>query len=188
MLAVGLWATSCHSMAARGFLAQKDTLTPTLIGLVSVAIGIFLSIVLMGPPATGHEGTPAYVLLTVQSIFPSPALGHRGLALASSIGSFVALSLSITLLRRRGVSLELGRFFASATRAVIASTAMGVALHFLLESMLSVALHPLLILAAATPMGALVYAIASLCMKSPEAKETLALGSRLALRVKGRST
>jgi putative peptidoglycan lipid II flippase len=75
--AVGLPAFSATRIAAQTFYALGDTRTPVLVGFVSVAVNVVLALLLMWP------------------------LQHVGLALASSLSSYVNLLGLCWLLRRR---------------------------------------------------------------------------------------
>jgi putative peptidoglycan lipid II flippase len=75
--AVGLPAFSATRIAAQTFYAVGDTRTPVLVGFVSVAVNVVLALVLMWP------------------------LRHAGLALASSLSSYVNVLGLCWLLRRR---------------------------------------------------------------------------------------
>lgn len=75
--AVGLPAFSSTRIAAQTFYALGDTRTPVLVGFVSVAVNVVLALLLMWP------------------------LRHSGLALASSLSSYVNVLGLCWLLRRR---------------------------------------------------------------------------------------
>jgi putative peptidoglycan lipid II flippase len=75
--AVGLPAFSATRIAAQTFYALGDTRTPVLVGFVSVAVNVVLALLLMWP------------------------LRHTGLALASSLSSYVNVLGLCWLLRRR---------------------------------------------------------------------------------------
>jgi putative peptidoglycan lipid II flippase len=75
--AVGLPAFSGTRIAAQTFYALGDTRTPVLVGFASVAVNVVLALLLMWP------------------------LRHTGLALASSLSSYVNLLGLCWLLRRR---------------------------------------------------------------------------------------
>ena len=75
--AVGLPAFSATRIAAQTFYALGDTRTPVIVGFVSVGVNVVLALVLMWP------------------------LRHIGLALASSLSSYVNMIGLCWLLRRR---------------------------------------------------------------------------------------
>ena len=75
--AVGLPAFSAGRIAAQAFYALGDTRTPVWVGLAAVAVNVALALTLMWP------------------------LQHTGLALASSLSSYVGLAGLVWLLRAR---------------------------------------------------------------------------------------
>jgi len=183
-LAAGLWATSCHSMLVRAFIARKDTVTPTLIGLCSLAVTAVASLLLMGQIAAPAGGLVA-LLAQMQALLYAAlpwrwSLGHVGLAAASSAAAFVSFALVAALF-----GLRIGRFpwrpFASSTlRSLGAAAAMVAALHVSV-SLCSSAWMACLV---GIPVGAVVYAGASLALRSPEAQESLRLVVRASQRIR----
>lgn len=75
--AVGLVGHAVVEIAARGFYALKDTLTPVLVGVGAMAINVILSLLLIGP------------------------LAHAGLALANSLATLAEMAVLMWLLRAR---------------------------------------------------------------------------------------
>ncbi len=106
---IGLWAVSCHSMVVRAFIASKDTLTPTCVGMFTLIITSFLSLSFMGHPEAITSGTLYNLVVGIQEVLPLSSfgidLGHAGLALASSIASFFSFGvLAIVLHRRKSIA------------------------------------------------------------------------------------
>lgn len=106
--AVGLWTVSCHSMLARAFIARKDTLTPTLVGVVTLAFTLVLSLLWMGRLSGAPDaGSAVFISALQRSVYISflaMDLGHAGLALASSASSligFVVLALIFAVKNRQ---------------------------------------------------------------------------------------
>jgi putative peptidoglycan lipid II flippase len=104
-LALGLWGISCQSMAARAFIARKDIKTPTILGVFTLAIGVALSLVLMGkiqhPGQDGLSRGLTYLQNCLLGIFPSPNLGHVGLAISTGFAATISFALLSILLSRR---------------------------------------------------------------------------------------
>jgi putative peptidoglycan lipid II flippase len=100
----GIFAWAGQAIVARGFFAMQDTLTPILLGSAATVIFIPLNYVLM------H------------------AMGHGGLALATSIAATIHLIALTAFLRRRLHGLEGGKIVSSLSRVLAASAAMTVAL------------------------------------------------------------
>jgi putative peptidoglycan lipid II flippase len=106
--AFGIWATSCHSMLMRAFIARKDTKTPVRIGIVSLVFVVLASLLLMGSPyAAGQALESSWALapiLAAQGVFAqfgmTLSLGHSGLAAASSLGSWIAFGAAALVLSR----------------------------------------------------------------------------------------
>lgn len=118
-LALGLWATSCHSMLVKAFIARKDTVTPTVVGAVSLVVGLLAGLILMGPVV--NSGSVSAFILSLQHFF-TEALGyefnlrHVGLALSSSISAWMSLALLMMFfVVRNGISLSQTVFISSIT-------------------------------------------------------------------------
>ncbi len=123
---VGLWTVSCHSMLARAFIARRDTVTPTLVGLASLFLSIFMSLILMGSFKSGSSEVAAFfkdLQNTIGGYFPLLDLNHSGLALASSISTyfnFLALALIITL---KNIGISWGNFIKTSVKTISAISA-----------------------------------------------------------------
>ncbi|MDR2338386.1 MAG: murein biosynthesis integral membrane protein MurJ [Deltaproteobacteria bacterium] len=50
---LGIWSVSLFSILIRVFFAKKDTLTPTLIGVVTLVFTVLFSLIFMGDPVSG---------------------------------------------------------------------------------------------------------------------------------------
>ena len=100
---VGLWAVSAVRIVAATFYALSDTRTPVIAATLATLANIGLSLALMGP------------------------LGHRGLALATSLASMINLFLLTWALRRKLSGLRLGGIAKAVAQAAISSLVMGVA-------------------------------------------------------------
>lgn len=131
-LALGLWGTSCHSMATRALIARKDTRTPTIIGICSLLVGCALSVAFMGPPVAATQGVIGETVTAARALMMTAgatfSLGHTGLALASSIAATIAFGLSAFVLSRRVGALGWGTFGTATVKALIATGAMCIAL------------------------------------------------------------
>ncbi|MFN4894372.1 MAG: murein biosynthesis integral membrane protein MurJ [Pseudomonadota bacterium] len=129
-LCFGLWSASCHSMLVRAFIARRDTLTPSLIGIAALIVNLCSSLILMGRVLPSYEGDRITMGLAslqgflYQLIPLSIPLGHVGLALASSISAAVSLILVIFLFCRRIGGFPWLPFSLATARALVASLAM----------------------------------------------------------------
>jgi putative peptidoglycan lipid II flippase len=105
--AFGLFAQALIPLFARAFYSLSDTKTPLLISVVSEICAIAAALVLMR------------------------VLGVAGLALASSIGALISLSLFVAFLRRRLHSIDGGKILHSLFRISVASIIMAVTVQAL---------------------------------------------------------
>lgn len=109
--ALGLFAFAAVKLVATVFYAQKDTKTPVITGVIALVSNIVLNLILM------------------------QFLAHGGLALATSISSFINFFLLVRKAKKK-TSISLGRSDVSAmVRAVAASAIMTlgcIALYWLL--------------------------------------------------------
>jgi putative peptidoglycan lipid II flippase len=127
-MCLGLWAMSCSSMCMRAFIAKRDTITPTVFGVVNVVLGLTISIWLIGTPLP-IENSIMYSLvshcrLLLLTILPDYQLQHVGLALSTGASSLITLPLVIYLLLKRGVSLPLQTFVNHSGKCLICSSLM----------------------------------------------------------------
>lgn len=186
-MALGLWATSCHSLIVRAFIARKDTLTPTLIGLCALLINVLSSLALMGPIAA-HSDLLSRSAATVQgalyAVLPwQPALGHIGLALASSIAACGSLVLVVTIFHRKIGDFPWRESLGATTRAALSAGCMAAALSALTTQGLSA----LATVALGVGGGAVVYTLSAALLRSHELSETLTVAARI-LRRRTRSS
>ncbi len=100
----GIFAWAGQAIVARGFFAMQDTLTPVLLGSAVTVVFVPLNYVLMR------------------------AMGHGGLALATSIAATIHLVALTAFLRRRLRGIEGGRIVSSLWKVLAASAIMTVAL------------------------------------------------------------
>jgi len=104
--ALGLCAFSGVRIVAPTFYALQDTKTPVKMAVISLIVNIAAGIALMGP------------------------MRHGGLALATSIGSAVNLTLLIYALRKRIGRIDGHEIIRSLVRSAVSAAVMGVAVGF----------------------------------------------------------
>ncbi len=92
---LGLWAFAGVRIVVPAFYAIQDTRTPMKIASISMLLNIVLNILLMGP------------------------LGHRGLALATSLSSIFNLTTLTWILRQRLGRVDGRRIFSSFKRIIL---------------------------------------------------------------------
>jgi putative peptidoglycan lipid II flippase len=183
-LALGLWGVSCHSMIMRGFIAQKDTRTPTLVSIGTVLFGILLAINFMGPPVVAHSAGMTSIILQIQDVLHrggfTLALGHAGLGLASSVAATGGFAILLFILRRRNVSIEWSPFVVTTAKTFLASGAMGVAL---IAAGIAQLPSPAAI-GLGTLIGGATYLLAAALLRMQEFEEGLLLLQKLARRLR----
>lgn len=171
-LAFGLWATSCHSMIVRAFIARKDTVTPTLIGVGSLVINVIAALLLMGPIVPHGDllsDSVARAQGALYSLIPwRTNLGHVGLAAASSISAFCSLIVVLALFTFRIGGFPWRDFLTSTVRSVLASAIMVGCVAWIVSRGFSAAATVVAGLAVAVP----VYILVSATLFSPELRET----------------
>jgi putative peptidoglycan lipid II flippase len=151
--AVGLPAFSATRIAAQTFYALGDTRTPVLVGFLAVAANVVLALLLMWP------------------------LRHTGLALASSLSSYVNVIALCWLLRRRlggprggAIGGSLGRTLAASAALALWCAWMGGLLP--LAAPLAPGAGRLIL---ALPTAVAVYAAAAAAMRAPELRALLGM-------------
>ena len=181
-MCVGLWGVSCVSMAMRAFIARKDTLTPALIGALSLCLGTVISLLLMGPPESGREGMLYDLVARLQGLlamhFLSADLGHCGLAISSGLAQMVSFLVLIALLQRRNLDIDWRPFVRATYHSLMASSVMLAGLTVLESAGLS----PVATLFTGIPAGFMIYAAVAMLLKSPELKETISTFTRIIRR------
>ena len=110
----GIFAWAGQAIVARGFFAMQDTLTPVILGSIVTVLFIPLNLVLMR------------------------AMGHGGLALATSIAATLHVVLLTVFLRRRLDGLDGGKIVRSVTKVCVATAIMGVACYLVRTAMAGV--------------------------------------------------
>lgn len=102
---VGIFAWAGQAIVARGFFAMQDTWTPIWLGTIATIIFVPLNFVLM------H------------------AMGHGGLALATSIAAAIHLMALTIFLRKRLHGLEGGAIVSSLAKVCLATLVMAAVLY-----------------------------------------------------------
>jgi len=148
--AVGLPAFSATRIVAQTFYALGDTRTPVIVGFVAVAANVVFALLLMWP------------------------LEHLGLALASSLSSYVNVVGLAWLLRRRLGALGTRELLRSLARTLAASAAL---IAWCLSARAAFGGGALGTLAALLG-GVAVYGIAAALVRAPELRDLLAMVRR----------
>jgi putative peptidoglycan lipid II flippase len=171
--ALGLWTVSCYSMISRAFIAKKDTVTPSLVGLATLIVGIFLSLLWMGPFAYLPQSQPGIFLAQIHDFLVSKLyhwdLGHAGLALSSSVASFFSFIVLGVILSLRHLSPGWGKFAQSSFKA-LAST---MAALYIASSINFLMLSPRVQSVLQILVAGMLFMVFSLLLRSSEANEVL---------------
>ncbi len=176
-LCYGLWAASCHSMLVRAFIARRDTVTPSLIGLVSLIVNLCVSLLLMGPIDLHGEGKGIAASLALMqkylyALVPvSSNLGHVGLAAASSISALSSLALVAILFQSKIGQFPWSTFTSSLARSLCASLVMVLAI----DSTSTLTSSPLSSCLCGVVLGSCTFIIASHLLQSRELGDTIAV-------------
>lgn len=129
-----LWATSCLSMLMRGFIARKDTLTPSLLGCLSLFCSGVLAILLMGAPEKGTDTIFAEIILSIRIYFSgfgiSFDLNHLGLLWATAFSSFVSFIIGLIIFKIKSYHLMYGEIFINILQALGASCIMFLSCYY----------------------------------------------------------
>ncbi len=177
-LALGLWASSCYAMVMRAFIAKKDTLTPTLIGICTLVIYLVSALILMGPVNTGASAV-ASLVVSVQhvlyALLPSVAAqGHVGLALASSIGALFSLFLAISI-----YTVKIGNFpWRSFLRSLVTSVVASLSMICAVRTTVPFEASPFVTTLVGIVVGAATYSASALLLRSREMLDTVGLVRR----------
>ena len=159
--ALGLPAFAAVRLVVQGFYALKDTATPVKVSALALGVNIGLCFLLLGP------------------------LGHGGLALATSVASYVNLIVLYLLHRQRLGAADEGRLALSLLRSSVAGGVMAAACWFLNREFVAGASNFGLLLAsfvATIALGVVLYMGVAWLLRAEELGEfyTLLTGRRRA--------
>ncbi len=154
MYAIGLIATAALYVLQKAFYALSDSITPFVVGLLAAALHIVLNLVLM------------------------QSMAHAGIALSTSVTTIVTVVALVLLLTRRVPGLALGSLSGFLARcaglALVCTLLAGWGYAFLhLANGTTLAWVIGLILAG---VGGLVYLVAAMALRWPEAQMILQTG------------
>lgn len=167
---LGIAAFSMHYLVSRAFFALQDTTTPMILGIVAVGVNVVLNLLLVRP------------------------LRQGGLALASTIASFVCLIAGIWAFRRKSaVGFPARRLLSTVARTGLSSVVMGVVVlvaHRRIQSALSWhgSFVELIALGMVVALGAAVYFLMVWVLRVPELALVLDIARRGLRRLHALST
>ncbi len=154
---IGIILHSVLEVTARGFYADKDTLTPLLAAVTGAILGVLTALLL------------------------TPALGVGALALANSAAIGVEVAILLVILRRRWHGLNGPAVLGALLRSALASVAMA-AVILVLDGALAAAgfgqdtgnkLELVIRVAAVVAVGGLAYVIAALLLGMREIRDAI---------------
>jgi len=155
---IGLCAFSAVRIVVSIFYALGDARTPVKIAMISVLANILAGISLMGP------------------------MGHAGLALATSLSSFLNVGLLIAALRKKLGGFGGKKIVESLVKSVLCAFIMGVCLWAFAAFMPALcpasSLGRLMIVTAGIGVGIFIYGGCAYMLKSPELKEILTIAGK----------
>ena len=177
-LALGLWATSCYSMVMRAFIAKKDTITPTCIGIGSLLVYLVSALLLMGPIPPSEDfiiSAIANVQAILLSLIPNvEAQGHVGLACASSISALTSLTFAIGM-----YAMKLGSFpWASFSRSLLHAAVGTFGMILAVTTCTPFEATPFVACACGAAVGVVTYVVLGVVLRSHEMRDTIALLKR----------
>jgi putative peptidoglycan lipid II flippase len=146
--ALGLCAFSGVRIVAPTFYALQDTKTPVKMAVISLIVNIAAGIVLMGP------------------------MRHGGLALATSLGSAVNLTLLIYALRKRIGRIGAHEIIRSLLRSAVSAAVMGMVVGFMawwcVPKCVGSTWHLVICVFGSISLGVLIYGACALGLRSQE--------------------
>lgn len=124
---IGIWGISCYTILIRGFLARKDTKTPTILSGLILFFHFHISLLLCGQLVEGTSFSSSLLFSYQQflySHFNFLDIGHVGLALSGSISSSIGFALLLIVFKRRNHEAIYSNFFVATIKAFVASSMM----------------------------------------------------------------
>lgn len=172
-LCFGLWGISCNSLMMRAFMARQDTVTPTIVGAIGVALSLLISLALMGQPAIDRAQYAPTSLIWLQQLLAIADLRHAGLALASGLSSTITIVVLMLLLDRANVRCNWKIFLVATLQTTIASLIAGWAAGSIIQNS-----TPWIALAMASLVGVPIFISTAWLTGSHEAREVVKITTR----------
>ncbi len=128
MFTLGLIVHAALEVVARGFYADKDTLTPLWAALGGAGINLVLSFLLSGVADVEQNSFMNTIVRSVPTLGYQPMIGNvSGLALANSLGVTFEVVFLLILLRRRWDGIREDKLAQTTLKTLIASLVMALA-------------------------------------------------------------
>ncbi len=179
---LGLWAISCHTMLVRAYIAKKDTITPTCVGILMLLINIVSSLILIGPIIPHPQSSISNLIIKFQThpwvanLSQVEGLGHSGLALASFISSMFGFIILCTLLSKKSITLPWSNLIHVWIKTTLSSIVAGLSVVFFTTSYFDSSLLDLLL---GTCLGLFIFIVMAKILKISELEETFKIIKRL---------
>ncbi len=127
-LSLGIWMVSCQSLLVRARMARRDTITPTVIGCLTLCVNIAASLLLMGEIHGADASFLSSALAAIQhfllSLLPvANEYGHVGLAAASSLAAAVSMLALLFTVSACEDGINWDGFTIATSRAITAASA-----------------------------------------------------------------
>ena len=164
---LGIYFTSMMPLMFRLFFALRDTATPTITTVASVAANIFFNYWFVAIFAAGPAEDLARRIFGLEG---SGDIGVLGLALAYGLANALQFAMLVFLLYRKNAALvRTGEIAVSFFKTVAAGIFMSVTVYLVIGAMPRHDLwQELLVLAVSSTAGVAVYVLATVLLKSPE--------------------
>jgi putative peptidoglycan lipid II flippase len=94
--AFGIWGYGSSYMLMRALIAKKDTLTPTVIGLINLVLTLIISLALMGK-INFYDNLVVNFLVNIQNYIYFADLNHLALALSAGLANTITLPILFLL-------------------------------------------------------------------------------------------
>ena len=187
-ICIGLWSVSCHSMLTRAFLANKQSKTITLIGIIGLCFYFIFTLHLIGPIIISSSDIIGSIIIKSQRALTIDYLvisgGHLGLVISSALSatvSFVILAV-LAIIKFSGFSIiETAR---AAICASISSIGIFVSAYILNSSSWYEMFPPISKLAILAITSLISYILIQTILKNRELSELKSIFYRLLLKLK----
>jgi len=166
----GIFASTLIPLVFRAFFSSKDTKTPTIVAVISVALNIILSFYFVNLLRTG--GNLSIFLKNIFGLQNIQDISVLGLSLAFSIIYVLQFVLLLFFLRKKIGDFLIKDILISFFKIISASALMAIVVSFLVNSYLNLKIDNLFLLfletITITAFGGLIYLFFTFIFRSPE--------------------
>lgn len=158
---IGMVASALKIMLNKVYYSLQDTKTPMINGMIAVGVNVVMNLILV------------------------KLMGHRGLALATSISAIATVLLLINSLRKKIDDIDIKSYLICLVKSTIASIVMGIVVYLIYNGLFPFAkgqfILDLLIFMLSVGVGAIIYIVLCYMFKVEEIKM---LVDRVKIRIK----